>query len=189
MACDDNVHRIVQASDDLGNGAAKARAAVVQTAVGHPTLVEQDHDGLDALLPKAGDKSVDHLCFVTKGQPLHGRLGHHCRCGLECKSDERDANALIATDAVGREDCFAGAVVNDVGGEEFELSAAEGVSVEVAFNLVGPSVLHPMEFGEALVKLVVAHAIEVQPHKVHGLDGWFVVKETGDERRRGRGSR
>ena len=187
MARDDNVHRIVQASDDLGNGAAKARTAVFQTSVGHPTLVEQDHDGLVALPPKVGDKSVYCLCLVAEGQPLHDRLGHYCRCGLECKSDERDANALIATDAVGREDYFAGAVVNDVGGEKLEVSAAEGVPVQVALNRVGPTLLHPAEFGEALVKLVVAHAIEVQPHEVRGSYGWFVVKGGGDERRRGRG--
>ena len=64
-----------------------------------------------------------------------------------------------------------------------EVGAAERVAVQVAIDRVRSALLHPVELGEALVELVVAHAIDVQAHQVHRLDGWFVVKESGDERR------
>ena len=183
MARDDNVHSVVQTSDDLGEAAGQSRSAIVLTSVGAPTLVDQDDDGLDALFPQAGDKGVHRLRFVLKGHPLHGRLGHYGRGAFEGQSDERDAYTLIVSYGVGREDRVAGGVVNDVGSEELELSASEWVAVQIALDGMGAAALHPPELREALVELMVAHAVEVEPHKVHGLDGRFVVKESGNERR------
>ena len=65
--------------------------------------------------------------------------------------------------------------------QEFEIGADEGPAVQAAFNGMRAAVLHPPELGESLVELVVAHAVEVQPHQVHRLDGRFVVEEGGDE--------
>ena len=82
VARDDHVHRVVQASGDLGDGPRQARAAVALAAVRPPTLMEQDHDSLDPLLPQTGNESVDRLCFVDEGQPLNLRLGHYSRCAF-----------------------------------------------------------------------------------------------------------
>src|SRR5262245_48812392 len=44
------------------------------------------------------------------------------------------------------------------------------------------SVLHPQDLCPALIELVVANRVKLETQPVHGLNGAFIVEESGDQR-------
>ena len=184
VAGDHQVHCPVQTGGDLGDGSVESVSAVALATVGEPALVEQHDNCLDSVGAERGDQRVYGLGLVAEGDALHSEAGHDARRALQRHPDEGYLYAIVLTDGVGREDGAARFVVDDVGGKELELCAGEGIAVQVAVDRMRTALLHSPQLGGTLVKLVVAHAVEVEAHQVHGLDGRLVVEQGGNEGRR-----
>ena len=74
--------------------------------------------------------------------------------------------------------------VDDVGGKPLEVSTGKGRLREVAaINGMAAAVLHTLEFYDAFIKLVIAHAGHVEVHGVQRLNGWFIMEQSGEGRR------
>src|SRR5690606_20364282 len=63
-----------------------------------------------------------------------------------------------------------------------EVGPGEAVAVEAAVDGVAAAPLHAQQLGGALVELVVADGVEVEPDHVHRLDRRLVVEEGRHER-------
>jgi len=102
VAADDEIDGLVQLLDDLHDGAADAGAFVV-VAFGRAALVDQHHEGLDALLPQLGHQRVDGGRLVAEGQPGDAGWRDHRGRGFQREADEGHRDALEALDVVGRD--------------------------------------------------------------------------------------
>ena len=68
-------------------------------------------------------------------------------------------------------------LVGDVRREELEVGTLEAVAAEAAFDRMAATDLHPSQLGRAFVELVVADAVVVETHEVHGLDRRLVMED------------
>ena len=134
-------------------------------AVGRAALVDQHDDRLDVLRLQLGDERVDRVGLVVEFETLDAGRAHDDRRALEGQADEGDLGAVEVLDRVGREERLVRRGVDDVGGEEVEVGAAERRAVLAAVDRVAAAVRHAQEFGGALVELVVAHGVEVEPDR------------------------
>ncbi len=143
-------------------------------------FVQEDDDGLDALLFQDRHECIGGRGFVEEVPALDPGGGDQRVGGLERHADEGDIDAVNFLDPVGRQGCFAGGLVDDVGSKPLEVSAGVRLAREVAaIDGMAAAVLHAQQFGDALVELVVAHAGNIEMHRVERFDGWFVVEEPG----------
>ncbi len=153
--------------------------------------MDQDDEGADALVrPQIGDEVVDDADLGPELQAGDACRRHDQRGALEREADERDLRVPDLADLVRRQDRVLRAFVEDVRGEVLEERAAERRAVlaavdgmtAVAAELIPE--LHAQELVDPFVELVVAHARDIHPDRVHGLDRRLIVKEPGDQRAR-----
>ncbi len=146
------------------------------------TLVQQHDDGLDALRLQDWDERVGRLGLVEEIPTLDAGSGDQGVGGLKRHADEADLDVIEPLDPVGGQGRLA-ALVDDIGGEPLEVGAGVRLAREIAaIDGVTAAVLHTQQFGDTLVKFVVADAGDVELHRVERLDGRFVVEEPGKGR-------
>ena len=184
MTGDHQIHRIVEPDGDVCNRAGESRSAIVLPSVGEPALGKKHDDGFDALFLQLGHQGIDCFHLIFEGQARHPATGDNAWGLFQGQPDECHLHALVIPDGIGREDGFASGVIDDVGGEELEVGARKGIAVEVAVNRVRPAMLHPQQLRYPLIEFMVAHAVDIQAHEIHGFNGGFVVEERRDQWRR-----
>ena len=147
------------------------------------TFVQQHDDGIDALRFQDRYERVGRLGLVQEIPALDAGSRDQRVRRLERHADEADLDALDPAHPVGRQRCLTGRV-DDIGRQPLEVGAGKrGIREVAAVDGMAAAVLHAQQLGHAFVKLVVADAGHVQPHRVQRLDGRFVVKEPGKGRR------
>ena len=74
---------------------------------------------------------------------------------------------------------------SDIGGEEFEVRPVERLdrAGRLGGMLGAAAALHPQQFGAALVELVIADRVKLDPDLLHRLDRRLVEEQRGDQRR------
>lgn len=182
VAGDEQVDFGVGALDDIDDGAGNARALVV-IAGREATLMNQNHDGANALPAQALDQRVDRIGLILEPVSGDARRGDDARRPFEGHADEGHLDAGEIADPEGREQRPVGALVDHVGGEILEARAPEPGVALAAVNRVTTAVLHALQFRDPFIELVVAHGVEVQPHLVKGFDGRFVMEQRRQKRR------
>ena len=150
-----------------------------------PALVEQHDDRLDAVLaPELARVAVRGRGLVEEAEVGDAGRRDDARRPFERHADEADLLALEAADHVGPEQRLGVVLADHVGGEELEVRPLERVAGLAAVVRVAAAALHALELVFALVELVVADRVEVEPEQVHGLDRGLVVVERRHERAR-----
>jgi hypothetical protein len=177
------VDLVVEAVDDVDDRARDAGAAVVAATGRGAALVQQDHDVVDAAALQPGHQGVGGVGLVEEVVAGHALGGDDRGRALEGHADEGDLRVVLEPlDRVRREQRLAGLLGHDVGGEEPEVGAGEVVAVEAAVGRVAPALLQPQQLVGALVELVVADGVDVEPDVVHRLDRGLVVEQGRQQR-------
>ncbi len=105
------------------------------------------------------DERIGRFGLVEEVPALDAGGGDQGVGRFERHADESDLDALDLLHPVGRQRGLAGSLVDDVGGEPLEVGAGVRFTREVAaIDRVTAAVLHPEQFGDAFIELVVAHA-------------------------------
>ena len=184
MAGHEQVDRRGGAPDDVDDRPADPVAVVdaERRRLG-AALVQQHHDRLHAAAAQLARVAVGGVGLVEEVEPGHAGGRHDVGRPLERHADEADLDPAEALDLVGPEERPPGVLVDHVGGQEAEVGAREAGAVEAAVGGVAAAALHALELRGALVELVVAHRVEVEPDAVHRLDRRLVVEERRQQRR------
>ncbi|WP_233998114.1 hypothetical protein [Erythrobacter sp. QSSC1-22B] len=151
--------------------------------------MDQHHDRVGAFGLQPRHQRVHRIGLVAKRE-AGNRVGRHDNG----RSFQRHADhghldlagpAAEAADRVGGEQRVA-ALGSDVGREEGEVGTTEirvhGARLERGV-LFAAALVQALQFGAAPVELVIADGVEVQPDEIHRVDGRFIQKQAGNQRR------
>ena len=196
MAADDQRYGRVQLVCNAHNVAAKTGAARVlrEAGGGHATLVDEQHNECRPLLLELGHQAVNGLYLVNKLHALHPGGNHHAGRVSQGQADKAHFDAVHLPNRIARKQGFAGGFDNHIGRQVLKCSAgklsvthasvfahhtgrAVGIGREASARLQAKQLLG------AFVKLVVAHAGEVQAQVVEHFHRGFIMKQARGQRR------
>ncbi|MEZ5236002.1 MAG: hypothetical protein R2749_25390 [Acidimicrobiales bacterium] len=183
MAGDHQVDGRVEPLGDVQHRAADALAGPVGAGL-DAALVQQHDDRLHPLGGELRGGGVGGGHLVGEAQPADAGLGHQLGRALQRHADEAHPHAAHRLDRRTGQHGLGAAGEVHVGGQPREVGAVVGPVGEVAAVVgVAAAVLHALQFGQALVELVVAHAGHVEAHRLERLDAGLVVEQARQERR------
>ena len=150
--------------------------------------MDKHHKHAHTLRLELGHQRIDGAHLVPKLQAGYARRNHHRRRAAQRQADKADANALDIADGIGRQHRLAAGLDDDIGSQVLVARAFKaalvhtGVTAHHAAAAVGAAgvaaaVLQAQQFGSAFVKLVVAHAADVQANLVEHFHRGLIMEQ------------
>jgi hypothetical protein len=181
VTADDDVDRLVELLHNIDDRSGNTRAFIV-VAGGEAALMDQHHDGLNALGLQFGHQRVDGVRFIPEFETGNAGRRHEAGRAFQRQADEGDGNAVECLDLIGRQQRLAGLGIDGRGGEIVERRAGKGMRALAAIDGMAATVLHAQQLLAPFVEFVIADRGDLKAHHRQCLDGRFVMKQRGEKR-------